>query len=154
MVLNRGTFNCMRPQHLRCCCHASYCAAQTYPQLLTGVSFLADMHLDWSSSISFHTGYETTLQCCWFLVILDLVKLRKKINSFSYFEVYRSGLFYRRSQGTYCGEKLLQRKEEKVNMSRNTEAFCQATLLCSPVQQLYRKKSFHLKNCHQIKNEN
>jgi len=57
------------------------------------------------------------------LVVLDLVKLRRKMRSFSYYKVYRSRLFCWRSQGIYCGEKLLQRKEEKVNMSRNTEAF-------------------------------
>lgn len=84
---------------------------------------LSCRHSSWLTIIHLiHTGYETTLQCCWLLVILDLVKLRKKTNSFSCYEVYRSGLFYRRSQRIYCKEKLLQRKENQINMSRNTEA--------------------------------
>lgn len=50
---------------------------------------------------------------------------QKKIHSFSCDRVYWSGLFYSRAQGIYCGKKLLQRQEEKANVSRrNTNAFC------------------------------
>lgn len=35
MALNPGIFNCMKPQHLTHCHHASCCMMQTYPQPLT-----------------------------------------------------------------------------------------------------------------------
>lgn len=151
MVLNHGTFNCLRQQHLRHCCCASSCVVQTYPQPLTGVYFLADIYLDWSLSIWFHTGCETTLQCCWLLDILDLAKLRKKIHSFSYYDVYRCGLFHRRSQGINCGE---QRKEKKMLTCLETlKSFAKQHSCVPHLNNFTEKNPCTSKKGHQIWNE-
>lgn len=104
-----------------------------------------------SLSISFHTGYETTLQCCWLLVILDLVKLRKKINSFSYYEVYRCGLFYRKSQGIYCGE---QRKEKKLTCLETPKHFAKQHSCVLQFNNFTEKNTCTSKKGHQIWNRN